>query len=182
MYFCAIKTKNTSMQPNIAKSALRNFHFIGLLLSAKFILSTQRYEILAMIAIFISVMVIFMLFRTSLHFRETECEGFISYWKAFRYIFLIYLFASVVMSIVVLIYTSLIDTQFLSYQLDSMLKVYESINYSIDDNTYKAIQITNTPVPFAILNIFANAIVGAFWALLMAFFVRKEPNNLFDQQ
>ena len=86
------------------------------------------------------------------------------------------------MSIVVLIYTSLIDTQFLSYQLDSMLKVYESINYSIDDNTYKAIQITNTPVPFAILNIFANAIVGAFWALLMAFFVRKEPNNLFDQQ
>ena len=170
------------MQPNIAKYALRSFHFIGLLLSAKFILSTQRYEILAMIAVFISVMVIFMLFRTGLHFRETECEGFISYWKAFKYIFLIYLFASVVMCIVMVIYTSFIDTQFLSYQLDAMLKMYESINYSIDDNTYKAIQITNTPVPFAILNIFANAIVGAFWALIMAFFVRKEPNNLFDQQ
>jgi len=82
----------------------------------------------------------------------------------------------------VVIYTSLIDTQFLSYQLDTMLKMYESINHPIDDNTQKAMQIIFTPVPFAILNIFANAIVGAFWALIMAFFVRKEPNNLFDQQ
>ena len=170
------------MQPNIAKSALRNFHFIGLLLSAKFILSTQRYEILAMIAVFISVMVIFMLYRTGLHFRETECEGFISYWKAFRYIFLIYLFASVVMLIVMVIYTNLIDTQFLSYQLDSMLKMYENINYSIDDNTQKAMQIIYTPIPFAMLNIFASALFGAFLALIMAFFVRKDPNNLFDQQ
>jgi len=170
------------MQPNIAKSALRNFHFIGLLLSAKFILSTQRYEILAMIAVFISVMVIFMLYRTGLHFRETECEGFISYWKAFRYIFLIYLFASVVMLIVMVIYTNLIDTQFLSYQLDSMLKMYESINYPIDNNTLKAWQIIYTPVPFAMLNIFVSAFVGAFWAFILAFFVRKKPNNLFDQQ
>lgn len=170
------------MQPNIAKSALRNFHFIGLLLSARFILSTQRYEILAIIAIFISAMVIFMLYRTGLHFRETECEGFISYWKAFRYIFLIYLFASVVMLIVTVIYTSLIDTQFLSYQLDTMLKMYESINYSIDDNTQKAMQIIYTPIPFAMLNIFASAFGGAFWAFILAFFVRKESNNLFDQQ
>ncbi|ADQ78369.1 hypothetical protein Palpr_0207 [Paludibacter propionicigenes WB4] len=170
------------MQPNIAKSALHNFHFIGLLLSAKFILSTQRYEILAMIAIFISVMVIFMLFRTSLHFRETECEGFISYWKAFRYIFLIYLFGSVVMSMVVLIYTSLIDTKYLAYMLDTILKAYESMNLSIDNNTHKAMQIIYTPIPFSILNIFASAFAGAFWALIMAFFVRKKSNDLFDQQ
>ena len=86
------------------------------------------------------------------------------------------------MLIVMVIYTSLIDTQFLSYQLDSMLKMYESINYSIDDNTQKAMQIIYTPVPFAMLSIFASALGGAFWALILAFFVRKEPNNLFDQQ
>ena len=86
------------------------------------------------------------------------------------------------MSIVVLIYTSFIDTKYLAYMIDSMMKVYENLNISIDNNTQKAMQIIYTPIPFSILNIFASAFAGAFWAFILAFFVRKESSNLFDQQ
>ncbi|HJV76814.1 MAG TPA: DUF4199 domain-containing protein [Paludibacter sp.] len=164
------------MQPNITKSALYNFHFVGLLLSVKFILSAQKYSILASFAFFISILLIFILYRMSVHFRDNECNGTIKYGQAFSYIFLVYLFGSFVSSIVMVIYTSLIDTHYLTTTLDVLLKLYDSYNFPVDDKTYAVLKAIYKPVPFSLINIVSSMIGGAFWGLILAAFVKKEKN------
>lgn len=169
------------MQPNIAKSALYNFHFIGLLLSVKFILLAQKYEFLSTLALFVSILIIFMLNRMVIHFRENECGGTIKFKQAFGYIFFVYLFGSVISSIVLFVFTSFIDTHYLSLTLDVLMKMYDSYKFPVDNNTYTILKSIYNPFPFALLNIFASAFIGAFWGLILAVVVKKE-RNIFSQQ
>lgn len=164
------------MQPNITKSALYNFHFVGLLLSVKFILSAQKYSILASFALFISILLVFILYRMSTHLRDNEYNGTIKYGQAFSYIFLVYLFGSIVSSIVIVIYTSFIDTHYLATNLDILLKLYDSYNFPVDDKTAAVLQAIYKPVPFSLINIISSMIGGTFWALILAAFVKREKS------
>lgn len=168
------------MQSNITKSALSNFHIIGLLLSLKFIFSAQKFEIFPFLAIVVSVLIIFVLFRIAIHYRDTECGGSIKYGQAFGYIFLLYFFGSIISSIVTFIYTRFIDTNLLSVMLDAILKLYDSYKLHLDDQTYTVIETLYKPVPFSLLNIVSSIFSGAFWSLILASLVRKEK-NIFEQ-
>ena len=168
------------MQPNITKSALYNFHIIGLFLSVKFILTTLKYEVSQLFAIFISVYIIFFLYRMAINFRDTEFKGRMNYGQAFKYIFLIYLFGSVISSIVMLIYTSFIDKHFLDLLLDSTLKMYEQFKFPLDNKTISLYEHTYKPIQYSLLNIFLSSIVGTFWSLILAGFVKKEK-SIFEE-
>lgn len=162
------------MQPNITKSAMLNGLYMGLLLSLKFIFSSQKLNLFGIIALFISIFIVFLLYRKSIHFRDTECDGVIKYGQAFSYIFLIYFFGSIISSFVALIYTSMIDTNLLNTMLNFSLKMYESFKFTIDDKTYKMYETIYKPAPFALLNIVASMFTGAFWGLILAAFVKKD--------
>ena len=164
------------MQPNIVKSALYNFHIIGLLLSLNFILSVQKYEVFASFAIIISIFIIFFLYRMAVHFRDTDFNGIINYGQAFRYIFLIYFFGSIVASIVMMIYTSFIDTHFLDLLLDAIFKMYEQFKIPLDDKTMKAYEYACKPAQYSLLNAFFSIIGGTFWGLILAGIVKKDKS------
>ncbi len=166
------------MQQNIVKSALRNFHIVGLLLSLKFILTAQKFGIFASFAIIISIIIVFVLYMMGVHYRDNENDGSIKYGQAFIYIFLIYVFGSIVSSIVILIYTSFIDTNYLGSLLDIMLKMYGSFSIPIDDRYSKILQTLYKPAPFSLLNIFSSMFGGAFWSLILASFVKKTEKQL----
>jgi len=162
------------MQPNILKSSLNNFHIVGLLLSVKFILSAQKNSFLASFAIIISVFIIFVLYRMAIHLCNTEFKGLIKYGQAFGYIFLIYFFGSIVSSIVIWIYTSFIDKNFLGITLETIFKMYENLQIPLDKKTNELFETVYKPAPYSFLNIFFSMIAGAFWGLILAAFVRKE--------
>jgi len=168
------------MQPNILKSALNNFHIVGLLLTVKFIFSAQKNNIIASFAIIISVIIVYVLYKMAVNLNQTEYKGSIKYGQAFSYIFLIYFFGSVVSSIAIFIYTSFIDVNFLGMTLDVVYKMYEKLKISIDDNTYKIIDTFYKPVPYSLLNSFFSMIGGAFWGLILAAFVKKEK-SIFEE-
>lgn len=166
------------MQPTILKSSLNNFHIVGLLLTIKFILSVQKNNLLASFSIIISVFIVFVLYRMAIHFCDTEFKGLISYGQAFFYIFLIYFFGSIVSSIVIWIYISFIDTNFLGLTLDAVLKMYDNLQIPHDDKTNKLLEIFYKPAAYSFINVFFSMIVGAFWGLILAAFIRKEKNHL----
>ena len=169
------------MQPNITKSALYNFHFVGLLLSVKFILLAQKYDFLASVAFFVSILIIFVLYRMSVHFRDNECGGTIKFGQAFGYIFLVYLFGSIVSSVVIFIYTSFINTHYLNSTLDVLMKLYDSYKFSVDNNTYSVLQTIYKPGPFAVVNVFFSAFLGAFWGLILGVLVKRDKDTLSQQ-
>ncbi|MEI6752048.1 MAG: DUF4199 domain-containing protein [Paludibacter sp.] len=167
------------MQNRIVKSALQNFHFFGLLLSAKFLLSTQKYGILVFMSLLISVFIIFGLYRISVRFRDTECGGSIKFFHAFLYIFVLYLFGTIISSIVIFIYTQFINKDFLDLSLSVIMKTYESLKIHIDNQTYSVIERLFKPLPYSLLNIFAGLFTATFWSLILAGFVKMDK-NIFD--
>jgi len=180
MYFCAVYSKKLNMQQNILKSAMRNFHIVGLLLSLKFILTAQKYGIFASFSMVISILLVFVLYLMAVHYRDNENGGMLKYKQAFSYIFLIYFFGSIVSSIVMFIYTMFIDVNYLSTLLDVMLKLYDSMKIAIDPRYYSIFQTLYKPIPFSLLNAFFSLIGGAFWALILAGFVKREKSIFGD--
>jgi len=168
------------MQPKIIKSAFNNFHILGLLLAVEFILSAQKFEIFASFAMIISIFIVFFLYRMAVHYRDTECDGKISFGQSFKYLFLIYVFGSIVSSIVMMIYTTFIDTHFLEVLLDVALKMYDKFKIPMDDKTYKLFEIIYKPAAYSLLNILFSLIRGAFWAVILAGFVKKEK-SIFEE-
>ena len=168
------------MQPNLIKSAFYNFHILGLLLSVKFILSAQKFEIFASFAMILSIFIIFFLYRMTVHYRDMECKGKISFGQAFSYMFLIYVFGSIVSAIVMMIYTTFIDTHFLASLLDVTLKMYDTLKIPMDDKTYKLIEAIYNPATYSILNVFFSMIGAAFWAVILAGFIKKEK-SIFEE-
>lgn len=149
---------------------------IGLFLSVKFIFSSFKFNIFTILALFVSVSIIVILFRMASHFRDTECEGEIKYSHAFNYLFLVYFYGSIVSSFIILIYTRFVDTTLLNTMLDSLLKLYDRYKFPIDDSTYSLLQTLYKPEPYSLLNIFSGVFTGAFWGLILAAFVKKEKS------
>lgn len=168
------------MQNNTFKSALINFHIIGLLLSMKFIFSTIQNGIFGFLSLFVSIFIVFVMYRSAIRYRDVELGGFIKYSKAFSYLFLIYIFGSVVSSIVAFVYSGYINKDYLEISLNTVMQMYEKMNIHIDNLTYSYLVKFFKPVPFALSNIFASAFGGCFWSLILASFVKKDQ-NIFEQ-
>lgn len=159
---------------------MQNGLIIGALLSLKFLFSTQENLFFSILTLSLSVFIIFALYMLAVRFRETECEGIISYKRAFSFIFQIYFFGTILSGLVMLVYTQFIDTSYLGKLSDNILKLYEAAGYPIDDNLQKFFEIMYKPAKYALLSIFASVFAGAFWGAILAAFVKKEK-SIFEQ-
>ncbi len=164
------------MQSTSTKSAMMNGLWIGLLLSLKFILSTQKSNTLSIISLVISISIVFVLYKMALAYREKELNSIIDYKKAFNYIFQLYFFGSIISSSVMLVYTAYLSPSYLDFYLGETMKFYQILKIPVDDITYNFLEKIFKPAPFALGNLFSSTIVGTFWGLILATFVKKEKN------
>lgn len=169
------------MKATIFKSATQNGLIIGTFLSLKFLFSTQDNTILASLAFALSISVIIVMYSMTVRFREKSCAGVISYKQSFSYLFQIYFYGSIVTSLVMLLYTQFIDHEYLETLMNSTLKAYDTFNFPINDNTFDLYESIFKPTNHAIINILYGMFGGAFWALILAAFVKKDK-SIFDKK
>jgi hypothetical protein len=112
----------------------------------------------------------------AVHFSETEYKGIIKYGQAFSYIFLLYFFGSIISSIVIFIYTSFIDTNFLGMTHELVLKMYDNMKFPLDDKIMKFYEMIYKPITYTFLNVFFSIIIAAFWSSILAAFVKREKS------
>ena len=164
------------MNQNMNKSAMMNGLVIGALLSLKFLFSTTGNTVLSIFSFVLSILVVVGLYYFGVRYRDNMNQGSISYGKSFIYMFRMYIYGSVVSSLVILIYTGLIEPNYLESMSNEMFKLYDSLNLPIDESVSEAINELYKPAPFALLNVLASAFGGAFWALILSAFVKKEKS------
>jgi len=169
------------MESNISKSAMLNGLIIGFLLSVKFLLSVQKQGLFVFFGLVISVLIIVQMYLTTVRFRETESDGFISYGQAFKHLFLLYMYGAIISTLVVLIYTKFINSGYLEEALNNIMKVYSNFKIPIDDQTYKVLETIYKPISFSFLNLFSSLFTAAFWGLILAGFIKKNK-SIFDQE
>jgi len=164
------------MHSTIRKSAMQNGLIIGLLLSLEFIFSTQKNFFLGSLSLVISIYIVILMYKLSINFRESEYSGSISYWKAASYVFQIYYFGLILLFLIVFFYTSRIDTSYLKLIEESTLKLYQSRGFKFNDMELKILDKFCEPLVFTSIKIFFGLLLGAFWALILAAFVKKEKS------
>ena len=164
------------MESKVSKSAMTNGLIVGLLLSVKFLLSAQKFSFATYLSLVVSIYIVLVLFRLAISFRNKELDGIISYKYSFRYIFQIYFYGSIISSFVIFIYTSYFNHEYLDFLFNETLKMYQAIKFPMDDQKTKFLETFCTPAPYSIANILISIIIGAFWGLILAAFVKKEKN------
>jgi hypothetical protein len=169
-----------SMQPNIMKSAMHNGLILGVIFSINFLLSVSKITALMLLTYAVAAIILVMLYRISVRFRDTECEGVISYGKAFLHIILIFFYAALISTVVKFIYLRFIDPGYLETTFKDTMKALELMKFPM-----KSIEIEQTesmfkPLNFSLLYIWSNVLIGTFVALIMAAFIKKEK-SIFEE-
>ncbi|HLP05132.1 MAG TPA: DUF4199 domain-containing protein [Paludibacter sp.] len=167
------------MQRNMIKSTMQSGLTIGFLLSLKFLLSTSNNQFISLLALCVSILVIVALYQLTARSRKNEFGGTMTYWQAFGYVFQSYFFGTIISSLVILTYMSL-NPAYLEMLLDTTLKMYDRIKLPLDPSTYDTAKTFYKPAPYALIVLFSSTLVGTFWALILATFLKKEK-SIFEE-
>ncbi|OIP83342.1 MAG: hypothetical protein AUK44_05410 [Porphyromonadaceae bacterium CG2_30_38_12] len=163
------------MEQSANKYAMQNGLIAGVILSLKFLFSTSKNSTLGILAFMLSVSVVVFLFFIAKRFRETHCDNVISYGQSFSYIFRVYFYGAVISSLVVLVFNFL-EPEYAAGMLNDVMIIYDRFHIPVEDSTYEMMQNMYKPAPFALLNVFAGVLGGAFWGLILAGFIKKEKS------
>ena len=111
-----------------------------------------------------------------IRFRDVECEGVISFWKAFSYILLTFFFAAIISSVVKYIYFQYINPAYLEEMFQESMKLMEKLKFPMNDASIAQMETIMKPASFTLQYIWVNVFVGTLVALVMSGFVKKEKD------
>jgi len=164
------------MQQNIVKSAMINGLIMGVIFSFNFLIALPKSSIMALLSMAITCIIVVMMYRMAVKFRDNECEGIISYGKSLWYIILTFFFASLIVAIVKFFYVQFINKEFLDNLLQESFKLIESLKIPIDEDMYSQLEKMMSPIGFAAQTIWSIVLYGVILGLILAFFVKKEKS------
>lgn len=171
-------------------SSLRNHAMLigmemGIWFAGSFILSAQQinHPGLAILGLFVDVYIVFCIVRAGQHYKYTECNGKITFGLAYRYIIWLFVFSSLVASLIRFIYLQWIDTSYLSAYYDifeNQMRTLSPEFTSGDGATALSLfRESLTPIRFSIYYIFSDVLTGAILGLLIAPFISRRDSNFF---
>ena len=168
------------MQPNIIKSTMFNGLIMGALFTLNFMISLSKNSILGILSYLIVAGIVFLMYKMSVQFRDKECEGNITYGRAFLFVIYTFFFAALISSIVKYFYFRFINPSYLDELLQESLKAMEMMKFKIDDEAYNQVSDMMKPANMALQFIWVNMFIGMIVGLIMAAFVKKEK-SIFEE-
>jgi hypothetical protein len=168
------------MQPSISKSAKFNGLIMGVIFSINFLLSVSKNTSLVLLTNVIAVLIVFGTYRLSVKFRDTECEGFISYWKSFSLILLTFFYAALISSVVKYIYFQFINPDYLDQMFQESMKMMRTMKFQITDELTDQMKSMLKPATYTLVYVWSNVLMGAIVGFIMAAFIKKEK-SIFEE-
>ena len=164
------------MQNNTIKSSMINGLIMGALFTVNFFITVPKNSILGLVSLSVTGIIIYLMYRMAIKFRDNECEGTINYGKSLLYIILTFFFGGLIVSVVKFFYVQFIDKEFLDYLMQEQLKVIDGLKIPMDEEFYTQLEKMMTPIGYAAQTIWTNLIYGTIIGLILSFFVKKEKS------
>ena len=168
------------MQGNIFKSSMIYGLMMGILFSVNFIISIPQGAIFRIVSFLITIVIVIVMYRYSVKYRDNECGGYITYGKSFSFIVLTFFFASIISAIVKFVYFQFINPEYLTNVLQQSIKVVESMNLPLDEEYYTQMEKMMKPSVYTLQSIWVNVLLGVLLALVMSAFVKKDK-DIFEE-
>lgn len=164
------------MQPTMTNSAMRNGLILGVLFTVNFLISASGVAMLGLLSYLITALIIYYTYRFTVNFRDKESEGFISFARAYWYVLLLFIFASIVSSFTKYFYLKFFGTAFLENMFNQNIAVFEQIMPSVPEKMYDTMEILTNPEMFTIMTAWTNMFLAIIFGLIIAAMVKKEKN------
>ena len=114
----------------------------------------------------------------AMQFRDTECNGIITYSKAFSLILLTFFFAAIISSVVKFVYFQFINPDYLDQMFQETMKVLNKMKFPVNDEMINQTKSMLKPVNYTFVYIWTNVFFGLIVGLIMAAFIKKEKSIL----
>ena len=164
------------MQPNIIKSTMLNGLIMGGLFSLNFLFSVSKITFLGILSYVLISIILMGIYKMALKFRDEDCKGEITYWKAFSFILLTFFFAAIISSVVKYIYFQYINPDYLAQMFEESMKMMESMNFPMNDASVEQMESILKPASFTLQYIWINVLMGSIVGLIMSGFVKKDKS------
>ena len=164
------------MQQSVLKSAMFNGLIMGVIFSINFLFSISKITALILLTNVVAVFIVVGIYQLTVRYRDTECEGFITYRKAFLLILLTFFFAAIISSVVKYVYFRFINPDYLDQMFEETMKVLRSMKFTTDDAMIEQIKRMLKPASYTLVYIWTNVIMGLVVGLIMAAFIKKEKS------
>jgi hypothetical protein len=169
------------MQPNILKSAMLNGLIMGVIFSLNFLLSISKVPSLTLLSYVVVTFILVGMYRLTVRFRDVDCEGVITYGKAYSFILLTFFFAAIISSVVKFVYFKYINPNYLDQLLQESMKALETLRFPIDEAAYLQMGKMMKPASFTLQYIWLNVLMGSFVGLIMAAFIKRDKNIFIEK-
>lgn len=166
------------MKKSVANDAMKKGFILGILFSINFMIGTTTFGFLQFGVLFI---ILGLTFYFTKRCRDVLMEGSISFGKAWRYIFQLFLFASLISAFVKYIYFKYINVGYADELKNKVLLQYEKMQLP-DDMMVKMQEVSDTvftPISISVNGIWVNLLYAVFIGLIFALIIKKEK-SLFD--
>ena len=168
------------MQPSVTKSAMFNGLIMGVIFSINFLFSVSKITSLLLLTNLLAIFIIIGIYRMAIRFRDTECKGYITYWKAFSLILLTFFFAALISSVVKYIYFQFINPDYLDQMFQETMKLLNSMKFTVTETMIDQTKSMLKPATYTLVFIWTNVFMGLIVGLIMAAFVKKEKTIFED--
>lgn len=176
------------MSPNIFKTTMMNGIVMGILFSLNFWCSTSKQIVPLLLSYALIIIIIALIYRMAVRFRDVENGGFISYWNVFNFTVLTFFFAAIISTLFKIVYTTYINPDYLQMVLQESIKqmeqnrsLFEKLGVPMDENYYEELEKQMKPVRFSLQTIWLNVFSAVILGLILGGIVKKQ-RGLFDEE
>lgn len=164
------------MQTNFLRSVMINGLILGTLFSVNFLMSASGLAFMSLLSLVLMVVIIAVMYKLTVRFRDTESNNVISYRVSFSYILLSFFFASLISSAVKFVFFKYIQPDYLEQAMEQSFQLLETMKMPNMDEALEQMDKMMKPANMALQFIWLNTFMGTVVALVMSAFVKKEKS------
>ncbi len=166
--------EENQIQANPFRHAMRAGLILGAMIILLFVCMTTTHVLTTIATPLLIGAILWLTYHYAKHYRDTECNGTITYRQAFSYMLILYFFAALVAGVLRYGYLEFINTTYLTDSFNQAMLLFEQMQMDIPTDLVDEMRKLLTPARFTMQFIMYDCMMGMFLALILSFFVRKK--------
>lgn len=150
---------------------------LGVYFALCFILSSMQGSGMQVLSYLVQIYILYGLYRSAVHYRQTELGGQMLYRQAFAYLMNLFFCASLIASVVRFAYLQwFVPDDFLSNQMNQVMQLFAEQGMTITAELERTIADLHRPARFVFAYIMSDMMVGLLVSLPLSFLLRRKKN------
>ncbi len=162
------------MKSNLFNTTMRNGLVLGVLFSLNFIVSTFNNSLVALFSYLITALIVYLTYQYTVRFRDKESGGVMTFGQGFVFVFLLFLYASIISAATKYIFLKYINPSYLENMLALSMQTLEAIMPSVPEEMYDTSEAFLTPINFTMAITWLNFLMSLLVGLVVGLIAKRD--------